>query len=255
MKRLRTLIAEDEPLAAEGLADWVAQSPPLELVACCADGASALARIRELRPELLLMDIHMPGLSGLQVLQALADEREVPAPLVIFTTAYDEHAITAFELHAVDYLLKPFTRERFDEAVAQALQRAGAGPAAGELGQLLEGALAAGRPAPLQRVLVRDRGGIVPLRVEEIEHFKSDTKYTAITSRGRSYLVRLPITAFEPRLDPQRFLKVNRSCIVNFDFVDGMTSDESSQFVVRLRDGSSVTASREVSKHLRSIAL
>lgn len=252
-RRMRTLIAEDEPLAAEGLAGWVAQSPQLELLACCADGADALTRIREQRPELVLMDIHMPGMTGLQVLRALADDREAPMPLVIFTTAYDEHAITAFELHAVDYLLKPFTRERFDEAVGHALQRTATAP--GELGRVLEGALAAEQPERLQRVMVRDRGGIVPLRVDDIEHFKSDTKYTAIASRGRSYLVRLPITAFEQRLDPQRFLKLNRSCIVNLDFVDGMTPDDSSQFVVRLRDGSSVTASREVSRHLRSIAL
>jgi two-component system, LytTR family, response regulator len=95
----------------------------------------------------------------------------------------------------------------------------------------------------------------VPIRVEDIEHLKSDSKYTAILARGRSYLVRLPITSFEQRLDGQRFLKVNRSCIVNLDFVDGMAPDDSSQYVVRLRDGSHVTASREVSKHLRTIIL
>ena len=107
----------------------------------------------------------------------------------------------------------------------------------------------------LVRVLVRERGGIVPMLVDDIEHLKSDTKYTAIASKSRSHLVRLPITAFEQRLDSQRFLKVNRSCIVNLDFVDGMTPDESSQYVIRLRDGSSATASREVSKQLRAMAL
>ena len=249
MKRFRTLIAEDEPLAAQGLAEWVAALPQLELVASCSDGAMALDRIRALRPDLVLLDIHMPGMTGLEVLRALADEAIAPA--VIFTTAYDEHALTAFELHAVDYLLKPFTQERFIESVEHALQQRD--DPVRSLPALEAAAIAA--PELLTRVLVRDHGGIVPLRVSEIECLKSDTKYTAITSKGRQWLVRLPIAAFEQRLDAQRFLKVNRSCIVNLDFVEGMTSDDSSQYVVRLRDGSSVTASREVSKQLRSMAL
>jgi two-component system LytT family response regulator len=251
MKRWLTVVAEDEPLAAEGLADWVRQLPQLEFAAACADGASALQRIRELRPDLVLMDIQMPGLTGLQVLKALAED-DAPLPAVIFTTAYDEHALTAFELHAVDYLLKPFTQERFNEAVEHAVQRAGA------LAQALPALEAASRgesAEPLARVLVRDRAGIVPVQVQDIEYLKSDTKYTAIVSKGRNYLVRLPITAFEQRLDAQRFLKVNRSCLVNLDFVESMTPDASSQYVIKLRDGTSVIASREVSRHLRSMVL
>src|SRR5688572_28892029 len=119
MKRFRTLIAEDEPLAAQGLAEWVTALPQLELVAICGDGAMALDRVRALRPDLVLLDIHMPGMTGLEVLRTLAGETIAPA--VIFTTAYDEHALTAFELHAVDYLLKPFTQERFIESVEHAL--------------------------------------------------------------------------------------------------------------------------------------
>jgi two-component system, LytTR family, response regulator len=251
MNPLRTLIAEDEPLAAEGLAEWVAQMPQLEWVGTCGDGQSALQRIRELRPDLVLMDIHMPGMTGLEVMRALASDATVEMPQIIFTTAYDEHALTAFELHAVDYLLKPFTQERFAEAVTHALHLHGNG---GDAMPALEAAASA-LPERLTRVLVRDRGGIVPVQVDDIEHLKSDTKYTAITSKGRSHLVRLPITAFEQRLDTQRFLKVNRSCIVNLDFVEAMTPDDSSQYVIRLRDGSSVTASREVSKQLRAMAL
>ncbi len=253
MSPCRTLIAEDEPLAREGLADWVRAMPQLELVAACADGASALAAIRELRPALVLTDIQMPGLTGLQVLRTLAAEKLQPPPAVIFTTAYDEHALTAFELHAVDYLLKPFSHERFVEAVQHALT-AGAPPE-----QALPALEAAergdGDTGPLTRVLVRDQGKIFPLHVDHIEHLRSDTKYTAITSKGKSFLVRLPITSFEKRLDGSRFLKVNRSCIVNLDFVDAMTPDESSQFVVQMRDGTRVTASREVSKQLRADSL
>lgn len=259
MKRFRTLIAEDEPLAADGLADWVGQLPQLELVACCADGASALRAIRELLPDLVLLDIHMPGMTGLQVLRELAADPPMQPPAVIFTTAYDEHALAAFELHAVDYLLKPFAQERFNEAVQHALQRAGAGESIDQALPALESAERNGDKStddePLTRVLVRDLGRIVPILVDEIEHLRSDTKYTAITSRGRSYLVRLPIAAFEKRLDARRFLKVNRSCLVNLDFVETMTPDDSSQYVIRLRDGTSITASREVSKRLRSLVL
>lgn len=247
---MNTLIAEDEPLAREGLADWVRATPGLQLVGLAADGNSALQQIRALRPELVLMDIQMPGLSGLQVLRALAQDGDA-TPAVIFTTAYDEHALTAFELHAVDYLLKPFSRERFAEAVAHVQQRRGTSTDSAL--QALE--QAAPTQEALTRLLVRDMGRIVPLQVEAIDYLRADTKYTAIVSRGRTYLVRLAISDFARRLDPARFLKVNRSCIVNLDQVEAMTPDDSSQFVVQLKDGSRFTASREVSKQLRADSL
>jgi two-component system LytT family response regulator len=242
----KVLIAEDEPLAAEALADWVRQLPQLELVAVCHDGLAALAQIRALNPGLVLMDIQMPGLTGLQVLRALADEDPLSIkPAVIFTTAYDEHALTAFELHAVDYLLKPFAHERFVEAVEHALPSSAAS-LAGAADALQQSA-----GEPLTRVLVRDQGKIFPLQVEQIEYLRSDNKYTALASRGRSFLVRLPIASFEQRLDPGRFLKLQRGCIVNLDFVDSMTPDDNSQLVVQMRDGTRITASREASKKLR----
>ncbi|HEY0955092.1 MAG TPA: LytTR family DNA-binding domain-containing protein [Roseateles sp.] len=241
------LIAEDEPLAAEALADWVKATPGLQLVAVCEDGEEALDKIRALKPALVLTDIQMPGLTGLQVVQAL--QRDTHQPRIIFTTAYDQHALTAFELHAVDYLLKPFSRERFDEAVAHALRDAA--PSAADVAQ----ALGAPHDAPLTRLLVRDQGKIFPLQVADIECLRSDNKYTAITAKGRSFLVRLPIADFETRLDPARFLRVQRGCIVNLDFVDNMTPDENSQLVVQLRDGTRITANREVSKMLREQSL
>lgn len=261
---LKTLIAEDELLAREGLVDWVQAHPELELLGAVGDGPAALQAIRTQQPDLVLMDIQMPGLTGLQVLRQLVQERPgAGLPAVIFTTAFDEHALTAFELHAVDYLLKPFSRERFDEAVAHVLQtqhahheRAGEDEGAGrELAALEAAGQTAAPEAPLQRLLVRDMGRIVPLQVERIEHLRSDTKYTAIVTQGRTYLVRLPISHFGQRLDPQRFLKVNRSCIVNLDFVEALVPDESSQLVVHLRDGNRFTASREVSKQLRADSL
>jgi two-component system LytT family response regulator len=239
----KVLIAEDEPLAAEALADWVAQMPTLQLVATCGDGASALAQIRALQPDLVLMDIQMPVLTGLQVLQALAGDAHQPA--VIFTTAYDEHALTAFELHAVDYLLKPFTHERFVEAIGH-VQRDTRAALAGAVD-----ALQTPDGAPLTRVLVRDQGRIFPINVDAIEHLRSDTKYTALAVKGKSYLVRLPIVTFEQKLDPTRFVKLHRSCIVNLDFVESLTPDENSQLVARMTDGTLITANRDVSRKLR----
>jgi two-component system LytT family response regulator len=247
MNMTTVLIAEDEPLAAEALADWVKATPGLQPLAVCEDGETALAQIRALKPALVLSDIQMPGLTGLELLRAL--QSEPAAPRFIFTTAYDEHALTAFELHAVDYLLKPFARERFDEAIRHALKDAA--PSAAEVAQ----ALGAPADAPLTRLLVRDQGKIFPLQVDAIECLRSDNKYTALSSKGRSYLVRLPIAAFETRLDPGRFLRVQRGCIVNLDFVDSMTPDENSQLVIQLRDGSRITANREVSKMLREQSL
>ena len=248
MNRVTTLIADDEPLARAGLEEWITATPSLELVASAANGVAALAEIRRLQPALVLIDIQMPGLTGLEVVRALvADGGAMPA--VIFATAYDAHAVAAFELHAVDYLLKPYARERFDEAVRHAVAHLGAAAA-----PLLPALDAAAGPAdaPLERIMVRDQGRLFPIRVEGIEHLRSDTKYTAIASRGRSFLVRLPITHFEKRLDPARFLKISRSCIVNLDFVDSMTPDDASQFVVQMKDGTRVTASREISKQLRA---
>ncbi len=189
----------------------------------------------------------MPGMTGLEVLRALRGDDAQPA--VIFTTAFDEHALAAFELHAVDYLLKPFSRERFDEAVAHALARAGAAPAVDALED-------AAKPAePLTRILVRDRGMIIPVAVDTIELLQSDQKYTAIVSRGQQYLVRLPIASFEQRLDPQRFLKLHRGCIVNLEFVEGMKAADNSQLVVHMRNGTQITASRDVSRRLREQSL
>ncbi len=251
MSTTTVLIAEDEHLAAEALADWVRATPGLQLVAVCEDGEDALAQIRALKPALVLTDIQMPGMTGLQVVQAL--QGDAHQPRIIFTTAYDQHAVTAFELHAVDYLLKPFSRERFEEAVAHALREA----APTNLPTMAEVAHALGTAvdAPLTRLLVRDQGRIFPLQVDAIESLRSDNKYTAITSKGRSFLVRLPIASFETRLDPARFLRVQRGCIVNLDFVESMTPDENSQLVVQLRDGTRITANREVSKMLREQSL
>ena len=244
-------IAEDEPLAREVLRDAIYAHPGLRLVGEAGDGASALAQINRIRPDVVFMDIQMPEMTGLDVLRRLEC-----TPAIVFTTAYDQYAVTAFELNAVDYLLKPFTRARFDAAVARLLDS----PAPPReivdhaLAQAAQGASgqASGR---LERILVRDRGRIFPLSLNEIAYLKADAKYTAIAARGQTFLVRIGISELEAQLDPARFIRVHRSALVNLDFVDSMKADEQSQLVIQMRDGTMLTASREASKVLREMAI
>jgi two-component system LytT family response regulator len=240
-------IAEDEPLARETLRDAILARGELELVGEAADGAAALERINALCPDVVFMDIQMPELTGLEVLQRLTH-----LPAIIFTTAFDQYAVAAFELNAVDYLLKPFTRERFDAAVDRVL--AERGPSAEVLAQSLDEAR---RKAPerLERILVRDRGRIFPLVLDEIEYLKADSKYTAIVARGRTFLVRIGISELEERLDPKRFVRIHRSALVNLDYVESMKADEQSLLELEMRDGTRLTANRDASRMLRELAI
>jgi two-component system LytT family response regulator len=240
-------IAEDEPLARDVLRDAIYADARLRLVGEAGDGATALEQIDRLRPDVVFMDIQMPELTGLEVLRRLSC-----MPEIVFTTAYDQYAVTAFELNAVDYLLKPFTRARFDAAVARLLES----PAAPR--EIMETALsqAAQRaPGRLERILVRDRGRIFPLSLGEIEYLKADSKYTAIAARGQTFLVRIGISELEAQLDPARFIRIHRSALVNLDFVDSMRADDQSLLVIQMRDGTVLTASREASKVLREMAI
>jgi len=247
MEARTVFIAEDEPLAREILRDAIYTHAGLRLVGEAADGAAALAQIDALRPDVVFMDIQMPEMTGLEVLKRLRC-----APRIVFTTAYDQYAVTAFELHAVDYLLKPFTRARFDAAVARLLEPAR--PSTEALGDAL--AQAAQRaPGRLERILVRDRGRIFPLALHEIAYLKADAKYTAIAARGQTFLVRIGISELEAQLDPARFIRIHRSALVNLDFVESMKADDQSQLLIQMRDGTSLTASREASKVLREMAI
>ncbi|NVM77493.1 two-component system LytT family response regulator [Duganella sp. SG902] len=238
-------IAEDEPLAREVLRDAIYAHAGLRLVGEAADGARALSQISELRPDIVFMDIQMPEMTGVEVLARLNH-----TPDIVFTTAYDRYAVAAFELNAVDYLLKPFTRARFDAAVARLMEcRRSDSEVSIDLSQVM-----GRKPHQLKRIFVRDRGRIFALALDEIEYIKTDSKYTAIVARGQTFLVRAGITEIEAQLDLTRFFRVHRSALINLDYVDSMKTDDRSRLLIRMRDGSSLTASRETAKILRDMA-
>lgn len=251
MQKKTVLIAEDEPLARETLRDWIAEQPMLALVGEAADGASALEQINRIKPDVVFMDIQMPEMTGLEVLRRLEH-----LPEIVFTTAFDQYAVTAFELNAVDYLLKPFSRARFDAAVERLMEPGDAGGAAdmGEARAAL-GMASSREVTLLDRILVRDRGRIFPLAAAEIEYLKADAKYTAIVARGKTFLVRIGISELEARLDPSRFVRIHRSALVNLDFVESMQADEQSQLQLHMKDGSVLVASRDGSKMLRDMSI
>ncbi len=243
----RALVADDEPLARQKLRELLAEVSWIECVGEAADGVEALRQLDELKPDVLFLDIQMPGLSGLDVLA-----RASHAPMVIFTTAYDRYAVAAFELQALDYLLKPFGRRRFlaaVERVREALER-GPEPA------MLERAQDALTPAPfLTRLFVRDRGRIVPVRVADIQRLEARDDYVAVYMSGGRHLVHMPMSEFARRLDPERFLQVHRSHIVNMDHVLALAPYDGSRLQVEMRDGTRIMASRTRSKQLRHEAV
>lgn len=248
MNTKTAFFAEDEPLARDLLRDAIYAHPGLRLVGEAANGAEALVRITRLRPEVVFMDIQMPEMTGLEVLRRLDY-----LPQIVFTTAYDQYAVTAFELHAVDYLLKPFTQARFAAAVARLLD--GAAQPRDTLDSALTRAAGGAAPARLDRILVRDRGRIFPLAAAEIEYMKADSKYTVIVARGQTFLVRIGISELEAQLDPARFVRIHRSALVNLDFVESMRADEQSQLQIHMRDGTVLGANRDASKILRDMAI
>ncbi|TXI89239.1 MAG: response regulator transcription factor [Burkholderiaceae bacterium] len=243
-------IAEDEPLARESLRDAVMARSELQLIGEADNGTLALERINQLRPDVVFMDIQMPEMTGLEVIKRLDYH-----PQIIFTTAYDNYAVAAFELNAVDYLLKPFSRDRFNAAVNRVLEEGSQeNRDVREIGQALE-QTSLTLPSRLDRILVRDRGHIFPVNINHIAYLKSDAKYTALYVDGKTFLVRLGISELAERLDPHRFVRIHRSVIVNLDYVESMKTDEQSQLQLQMRDGSVLVANRESSKMLRDMAI
>lgn len=241
------LIADDEPVARAGLRHLLRGLPWLHCVGEAADGPAALAEIQRLKPELVFLDIQMPGLLGTEVLRRLSGSGT--PPLVIFTTAHAEHAITAFELGALDYLLKPFGAERLNATLERV--RAALGepcpPALERLAELL------GR-GPLTRLFVRSGSAIVPVAVSEVSHFEAVGDYVAVHTGGAGHLLHLALARLEERLDAERWVRIHRGCIVNLDAVARFRRLANGQLSAELQDGRALMVSRSRSQVLRGLA-
>lgn len=241
------LIADDEPVARAGLRHLLRGLPWLHCVGEAADGPAALAEIQRLRPELVFLDIQMPGLLGTEVLRRVAEDGT--PPLVVFTTAYAEHALTAFELGALDYLLKPFGAERLHATLERVRAALGepAPPALERLAELM------GR-GPLTRLFVRSGAVIVPVAVAEVSHIEAVGDYVAVHARGAEHLLHLALARLEERLDPQRFVRIHRGCIVNLDAVLRFRRLPNGQLSAELKEGRALLVSRSRSQVLRGLA-
>lgn len=242
---VRAVVADDEPLARKKLLRLLEDEPGIECVGQAADGPETVRLVNRVRPDLLFLDIHMPGVSGIDVLEQL-DHR----PHVIFTTAYDRYAVTAFELQALDYLLKPFGKARFGQAVKRARTVI---RSAGEDGADRTSAL--DTEGPLRRLFVRERGKILPVPVDAIERLEAVDDYVTLHVGSRRHLVSVRLRDFEARLDPERFLRIHRSHIVNLDHVVALTPYDGTRLAVEMKNGTRIVASRTRSRELRRLVV
>ena len=243
---ISVVIADDEPIARAGLRDMLAECDWVSDVGEAASGPAAVEAINALRPELVFLDIQMPGLLGTEVLARVSHQ-----PFVVFTTAFAQHAVAGFELGALDYLLKPFGPER----LAKSLERVRA--ALGEPNTLppfsrLREALSNG---PMSRLFVRSGAGIIPVPVEDIGWFESSGDYvTAHVGRSR-YMLHLAMSRLEARLDPRRFVRIHRTHIVNLDHVVAFRAAGRGRLLAELDDGARLAVSRERAKELRILGV
>jgi two-component system, LytTR family, response regulator len=257
---LRVVVVDDEPLARMGMRDLLARDPEVEVVAQCADGRQAVETIGALRPDLVLLDVQMPEMDGFEVLRQLEPER---MPFIVFVTAFDRFALRAFEVAAVDYLLKPFDDERFALAMGRA-KHAVRNAEVGELGRRLVGLLeagagASGQPVPAaggglaSRLMVKSTGRTVFVRVEEVDWIEADDYYARLHVGEKVHLLRESMASLEARLDPSRFFRVHRSAIVNLDRVREVQFLFRGEHVVILHDGSKLKLTRSRLERLEAM--
>ena len=249
MDKIRALIVDDEPLARERIVDMLVGDPDLEIIGECGDGLMAVAAVESHKPDLLFLDVQMPELDGFGVLEAI----EQP-PVIVFVTAYDQYALRAFEVHALDYLLKPFDRERFDKALQRAkrqIERERAGTMNRELVALL--ADIKSRPKPLERLVIKAGGRVFFLRVDEIDWIEAAANYVKLHAGGEAHLLRETINGLAAKLDPDKFLRVHRSIIVNLERVKEMQPWFHGDYVIIMQDGAQLTSSRNYREQLRKL--
>lgn len=235
-EKLSCMIVDDEELARRVIREYLAAYPDIEILAECSNGFEAVKAANEARPDLIFLDIQMPKLDGFEVLELMGAENGV-----IFTTAYDEYALRAFEVHAVDYLLKPFSTERFGEALEHARFHLHAGRAT-PLSALV--AESRKRQSPMQRVLIRDGSRVHVLPVEKIDYIEAQDDYICYKSGGKEYLKQGLMADLESVFDPSRFIRIHRSYILNIERLTKLELYSKDSHVAILTDGTQLPVSR-----------
>lgn len=247
LRPIRTLIVDDEPAARRGVRLLLEQDAGIEIIGEAADGLQAVEWIRRERPELLFLDVQMPGCDAFEALQQAGPP---PLPVVVFVTAYNEHALRAFEVHAVDYLLKPYDDERFFAALRRAKEavrqrdREAAGSRLTRLLDYLQSRVDQPADGMADRIFIKSSGEIFFLRTAEIDWIEAEGDYMKFHAAGRSHLMRETMARLEARLDPRHFIRIHRSTIVNLDRVRKLSPAFGGEYVVILQDGTKLKLSR-----------
>jgi two-component system LytT family response regulator len=242
MKKIRTLIVDDEPLARERLATLLSAEQDIEVIGQCRDGEEAITAIQDHTPDLVVLDVQMPQMNGFDVIEAVGSDR---MPLVIFVTAYDQHALRAFQVRALDYILKPFDRERFSEALQRARKQVER-EESGDLGRRLLALVKDLRKdqPKTDRLVVKSGGRLFFLRMDEIDWIEAAGNYVRLHVGNTSHLLRETMNAIEGRLDPEKFFRIHRSRIVNMERIQEMQPWLNGEYAVLLRTGTRLTLSR-----------
>jgi len=249
--KIRTLIVDDEELGRDRIQALLEQQPDVEIIGVCTDGASAVETIERAQPDLVFLDVQMPGMDGFEVIENLDPTR---LPAVVFVTAHDGHAIRAFEIHALDFLLKPFDQTRFEKALerARAQLARNKGPAIdSRLVSLLE-ELREERKYP-ERLIVKSSGRVFFVRTEEIDWVEASGNYVKIHTKAEAHLLRESMKNMEAKLDPKIFVRIHRSAIVNIDRIKELEPWFHGEYIVIMRDGTRLTASRVFSDRLSAL--
>jgi len=244
---ISAILADDEVLARQKLRQLLRDEQDIEIVGECASAAETIQLVSATNPELLFLDIRMPDMDGFDVLGALAVRLDLAMPQVVFTTAYDQYAVRAFEIHAIDYLLKPFTSERLHSAVQRVRER-------------IEGHPKGGNDEPAQvtgnayttRIVFKSRGRILFLPVGDIRWIGAEENYVRICAGAESHLLRETMARLEKRLDPQMFLRVHRSSIVNLQFLKEVRSEADGESTVVLTSGEKIPMSRSYRSRIQN---
>ena len=242
---LRIIIVDDEHLARAVLREYLQQDSEVEIIAECANGFEAVKAITELSPDVVLLDIQMPKLDGFEVVELAGDKTRY-----IFITAYDQHALKAFEVHAMDYLLKPFTPARLQQALAHVrgnLQQTQAQPVQAVLQQM------ANRQPMLERILIRDGSKVHIIATHKIDYFEAQDDYLQIYSEGKSWLKSMRLSELENQLDTQQFVRIHRSYIVNMASVQRIEQSNKDSHLAVLQNGSKLPISRSGYQKVREM--